>query len=196
MRLRSNITSLRSCIAVVAALFLWPAILNAHGGNISVSADPQGSSCSLQDVAPGLFTVFVVHTNLDSAIAAFLEVTESIGFSATFVEENIPYPHFGTFRGGVTVIYGDCVSSSPILIGTITYQGNGTSAPCSMLDTAGDPNSGLPMTYPQSEDCNFTEYPAPSIGPLYINSTSMCPPQCLVRTESRTWGNVKALYRR
>jgi hypothetical protein len=183
-------------IALPLVLFLPLASAHAQSGNITVGADASGSSCSIADVTPATFTVFVLHTNFNGATADFLSVTESAGFTATFVAENIPYYHAGTFRDGVTVVYGECVISGPLLIGTITYQGYGTSAACTKLDTAANPQIGFPTSDPVSENCSFSDYQAPSLGPLYINASSECPPPCVVRTQPTTWGSVKALYRR
>ena len=193
-----NCLGTRWARASVGAVVLFLSPLSsalAQVEHITVYADASGSSCSIADLTPALFTLFVLHTNVYHAIAVNLSVTESAGFSATFVEEDIPFYHVGTFRDGVTVVYDECIFSTPFLIGTITYQGYGTSETCSMLDTSGNPNWGEPTPYPITNACTFAWYPAPSAGPLYINPSPECSPPCVVKTESSTWGRVKALYR-
>jgi hypothetical protein len=183
-------------IAFTAAALLFQTT-ETKADNITISADVSGCACSIADAGSATFTLYVIHSVTNGAVGAFLRVAESAGFTATFVEENIPYYHVGTFRDGVTVVYEQCIFSGPVLIGTITYQGMGTSQACSKLDTAGNPNPGAPPTpYPVSENCTFSDYPAPSTSPLYVNASSACSPPCLVRTESNTWGQVKSLYRR
>ena len=186
----------RNFLGVAALIFVLLASAQARGDNITVYANASGSSCLIVDSSPAVFTVFVLHTVANGATASFLSVNESPGFDATFVQEDIPFYHVGTFRAGVTVVYGECISSGSFLIGTITYQGHGTSQTCSALDTSTNPNSGFPPPYAWSEDCSSYDYPAPSTMPLYVNPSSECPPSCVVRSESSTWGRVKALYRR
>jgi hypothetical protein len=180
------------------ALFLLVATAPASaqsGGNITVYADPAGSLCSIADQSPGQFSVFVLHTNMTGMFTADLRVFEGAGFTASFVSENIPFVHIGTFRDGVSIAYGLC-SEGSLLLGTITYLGNGTSAPCSIVNTTGNPNfPGAPTAYPVTQTCYFELLPAPSTTALHVNPTTECQQSCAVATQPSTWGNVKALYR-
>lgn len=180
---------------IMAGLLVLLAATAVPADTVSVYSDPSGSSCSIADVTPALFTVFVIHDPVYFSVGANLRVVESDGFRATFVEETNPFYHDGTFSDGVNVFYGECFSS-PFVVGTITYQGHGTSDSCSLLDTTGNPNwVGGYTPYPISSDCTFDWYPAPSVSPLLVNPSLQCPAPCVVRSESATWGKVKALYR-
>jgi len=167
----------------------------AVGNSITVYGDASGASCSIADVSPALFTVFVIHNAVDGSVGSNLRVTESSGFAATFVGENNAFYHDGTFRDGVNVFYAECLFST-FVIGTITYQGHGTSETCSTLETTGNPNWVEGFTPdPITSDCTFQWYPAPSAMSLHINPSVECPAPCAVKSQSSTWGRVKALYR-
>jgi hypothetical protein len=125
-----------------------------------------------------------------------MSLVESAGFGAVFLAENIPFFHIGTFLDGVSIAYGEC-KTGMLLIGTVTYQGSGTSAICSTVDTAGNPNSPAGSTQrPLVQTCDFQLYEVTSATPLYVNPSTECAPSCVVSTRPSTWGGVKALYRR
>lgn len=190
---------LRYCAALASFAIIMSFVSNADAQTEHVAVRPDASlnACSVDDVSSAQFTVYVVHTPTFGSTGANLSVVQSGGFTATLVSENIPFFHVGTFRDGVNVVYGECFFSTPFVIGTITYEGYGTSASCSTLDTSGNPDwAGGYTPYPISADCTFEWFPAPSETPLYVNPSSECPVPCVVGTESSTWGRVKSLYRR
>jgi hypothetical protein len=194
-----------SCLAVVnilSILFLVPVLVvlvspriaasQDKPGNITVFADEAGVSCSITDQTPGPITVYVLHTNMSGMAFSDFKVAESSGFLATYVSETIePGGHVGDFRNGITLGYGSCVNG-PLLLGSISYQGVGTSAPCSYLDVV-----AWRFPWPGTQDCVGDDYPAPPLGRLYVNpQPGECSLWCSVLTEQSTWGQVKALYRR
>jgi hypothetical protein len=173
--------------------------VGAPGGNISVFADPFGSTCFLMDDAPRAFSVYVVHTNVDNSngiTATEFAFVTSEGFTATYLSETIHYPtYYGTLAGGISIGFGIC-ALEPGLLATVNYVGHGTSEACSFLDTG--PNLTLPyvLTEPLAIDCIFNDYPAPSVGRLLVNpAPGQCSPWCVVATQQTTWGRLKALYR-
>jgi len=163
-------------------------------GNITVFADPAGSSCAIVDQVPGLFTLYVLHTNMDGMVSSDFRVIESSGFHATYVNETVPPIHVGSLQAGISVGYGACVVG-PLLLGTITYAGDGTSVPCSTIDVVGNPNS-VESSYAWTQSCLFDILAAPQMGSLYVNpQAGQCGPWCALATQPTTWGRVKALYR-
>lgn len=194
MRSRSLVGAVVSANLAIAIFLVSPA--RAQTDHVAIFPDASGTSCSIADVASVQFTLFVVHTPTYGSTGANVSVIESAGFAATFVAESIPFFHVGTFRDGVNVVYQQCFFSTPFVVGTITYQGNGTSETCSTLDTSGNPSwPGGYTPYPISSDCTFEWFPAPSVAPLFVNPSSQCPVPCVVATRSSTWGGVKSLYR-
>jgi len=167
-------------------------IVAAQSGNITAFADEAASSCSITDQTIEPFTIYVFHTNFSQMLDVYFRVYESPGFHAIYIGESVNgLVSVGDFRNGIGLLYGVC-RDGPMLLGTISYQGNGTSEPCSYVDIVGW-RASLPLT----GDCNFAEYPAPSLGNLYVNpQPGACEPWCdVVTTEPTTWGKVKALYR-
>jgi len=173
------------------------AFAQSAGGNISVFADPSASSCTLVDAAPVLFDVFVVHTEMTDTwgmIGARFKLLEGAGFSASYVSESIAVQgHVGSVVTGIGLGYDVC-SFGTLLLATVTFQGYGTSTPCSYLDIGPDPASG--GTTAIAQNCFFDVYLTPSVGKFYVNpEPGQCPPNCIVATKPTTWGGVKALYR-
>ena len=166
------------------------AIAQDSPGNISVFADNNASSCALLDQNEEQFTVYVFHTNVSGMAFSDFRVTASGGFSATYLNETYAQPgHVGDFRNGISLAYGLCMNG-PLLLGSISYQGHGTSASCSYLDVV-----AWRYPWPATEDCSFEDHPAPPLGKLYVNPSPQCQPFCTVATQPTTWGSVKALYR-
>jgi hypothetical protein len=160
-------------------------------GNITVFADEAAASCSITDQTPGPITVYVMHTNMSGMAVSDFKVAESIGFLATYISETIEtIGHVGDFRNGITLAYGTC-RDGPLLLGSISYQGHGTSTPCSYLEVV-----AWRYPWPYTTNCTEHDYQAPPLGRLYVNAQpGECPLWCSVATEQSTWGRVKALYR-
>jgi hypothetical protein len=159
-------------------------------GNITVFGDQAASTCSVTDTAPQVLTLYVFHTNFSGMAISDFRLTASSGFLATYLSETYSQPgHFGDFRNGISFGYGVC-ANGPLLLGSISYQGHGTSEVCSYLDVV-----AWRFPWPATEDCIFEDYPAPPLGKLYVNPSPQCQPYCAVATEPTTWGSVKALYR-
>jgi hypothetical protein len=179
---------------ILAALSVGIGAENARAqpspGNLTVFADQSASSCSVNDTAPGVVTVYVLHTNFSEMLSSDFRVAVSSGFHGTYLNEtHAQLGHVGDFRNGISFGYGGC-ASGPLLLGTMSYQLAGTSEPCSYFDIV-----AFRLPWPWTEDCSFNDWPAPPLGKLYVNPSPQCPPYCVVATEPTTWGSVKALYR-
>ena len=160
-------------------------------GNITVFADAAALSCSITDQAPGPITLFVFHTNFSEMVTADFRVSESDGFHATYLGETIEPGHIGDFRGGILFVYGVC-RDGPLLLGTISYQGHGTSESCSYVDVV-----GWNFPWPATSNCNFQDFATSPLGKMYVNpQPGACQTWCgVVPTTQATWGKIKALYR-
>jgi len=196
-----DVRSLRACLlAASVALFCvlsQQAFAQSFGGHISVFADPSANSCTLLDAVPALFDVYVIHTEMTDTwgiLGSRFKLIQGPGFSASYVSESIAVPgHVGSVATGITVDYGAC-SFGTLMLATVTFQGYGTSTPCSYLDIGPDPALG--GTAPITQNCFFDLYLAPSVGRFYVNpEPGQCQPNCIVATKPTTWGGVKALYR-
>jgi len=185
--------------ALIACLGMVRGSLAGLGGNITVYADPEASECAVTDDAVGPITVYVFHTNIAVPIySSKFRVVESAGFSATFVSQNVLFAGYvGSFRDGIDMPYGGCFTGS-LLLGTIVYEGHGTSAGCSYIDVAANPNPPGIFPFPAAASCHFDWYEAWPIGKLYVNPVEgECEAKCgsVVAVQGSTWGHVKALYR-
>ena len=167
--------------------------------SITAYSDPAGNMCTLADNGEQALQVYVVHSvgsNPLGVVAADFRVVASSGFAADYVGENIE-PGFlvlGDLRSGIQIAYALCVSGS-FLVATITYQGHGTSQPCSAIEI--QPHPQAPSGAIEVMDCYFDTARASTLGSLYVNvEEGACAPWCNpVSVESSTWGRVKALYR-
>ena len=159
----------------------------AQAGSIGVFADPQGTSCDLDNTS-GSMDVYCVHVDTPGATACRFRV-EVEGAPLTYFGESSPFVNtYGNSQGGFGVSYGTCLKS-PIHVLTISYSG--VSAACDMIRVVDDPTAIPPGIYVTS--CQM--WPNPFIasgGAAYINNDGSCP--CNIPVEQTTWGKVKALY--
>ena len=186
-------------LLLTSALLVAPVASAAqdYWADISVFSDPLGSSCSLLDGGVAPFNVYVLcrPTPGIGLVGSRFRISSSPGFGGEYVSETIHLPFFvGDLFAGIEVGYAWCYTTD-LLVATIAYMGHGTSQPCSEL--AVFPH---PQTYTgdiEVMDCYFEWLHASTVGPLLVNPVDgHCEPACApVRTESKTWGKVKSLYR-
>ena len=140
-----------------------------------------------------------VRTNMTNINSSKFKVVENGGFQATYLSENVLVSsHFGSFRLGIDIAYGSCNTGS-LLLGSISYDGHGTSQACSYIDVVANPNPPGFFPFPAEQTCAFEWYEAQPIGKLYVNPVEgLCNATCggPVAIEPSTWGRVKMLYRR
>jgi hypothetical protein len=185
---------------VVALVLLQPTLSIAQDentGSVTLFADESGATCTLQDSTPGPLTAYVIHSIPEGwgNVSCRFSVVVSPGFSGSYVAEMIHAPWWeGTLRDGIEVAYNQCAIGS-YLVATITFQGMGTSEPCSYLEIVPHPENWLGAIEVMS--CSFETRPAPTLGRLWVNPDGeACSPWCAtVPTHETTWGGVKALYR-
>ena len=195
-----------------------PAFAAAQGGYIGVFENPQGSDCDLQDTFPAVRQFYVVHHAAASgARGSRFRVVQGGGALLIFLTETPAFTLFeGSAEPGLTVCYNACYTS-PVLVTTLIYFGQGLSLPCSYISVEAHPealsgrvekldcdgavlsisgftsplNGGVScpcFVSPLSQDKNAE----PSTkAPRKPGSFPLCQP---VPTEASTWGRIKALY--
>ncbi len=165
---------------------------------VGLYSNANASNCSLTDVAPGYFQVFVVAQNIPDVVGIEFQVVAGPGFTATLVGELCPLPPFPSVIGdafsGLVLALGNCYNP-PIHVYTLTFQGFGTSDACANLALASHPDrlDG----HIRAVDCSFNAVliQQSSTDMFLLNPDGSCN-SCgfPVPVEHTTWGAVKALY--
>jgi hypothetical protein len=145
----------------------------------------------------GVMTVYVVCWALgtDCVLAVAFRVISGGGFTGTYLGETILHGlGFGNTQDGIAVI--GITQSLPVAVAAINYMTDGSSPPCSWLDTTADPGFGY-----EWDSCDGELLAWTGRGPLVVNAwqaENQCENVwCLpVATEEHTWGKVKSLYQR
>lgn len=174
-------------------------------GQIMISASPVGVGCSIIDAAPGLHTVYVLHTLNIGTKATRFRIEAGPGMTMTYVSETHAFPQtVGNTQTGISICYGDCLLADMALV-SMTYMGYGTST-CGKLLVVPHPTADV------VEAINCNDVPVRTfVKDMYVESSPGscgCPlvrslqgtPQYFdcspVSVESTTWGAIKALYAR
>lgn len=176
-------------------------------GTLGAYADTGGMNCNAVDTAPGLLSIYIVHTGTDGATAIeFSAPVPACGAgTASYLSWGTPHgsavgnPVIGDPTAippkapGASIAYGACRNTTltNILVGTVSLFGSGLTPTCCYYEIGAHQISGfLRMT-----DCGT---PFPALHDVTtvrntINGNLTCP--CGVTpTESSTWGGIKALY--
>lgn len=161
------------------------------GGMIGLYQDAAGTDCNYEDVAPGLATIYVVHTLVAGATASQFKVQNN-GWTATFISfsatpPNLYNPNPDIFSDAAFA-YTQCVQG-PWLIGSMAWFAGGTGPACASLEVL--PANG--QTDVLAADCQ----PSPQFiigtgGTLTISDDGTCP--CEISTEETNWSKIKGLY--
>ena len=182
---------MRAMVIVGICLLVAVSPVFGQAGSIGLFADPAGSSCSLADVIPGPFSVYVIHVYTPGATGSHWAVRDGAGFGGTWLSDTLPFIIIwgcSHCPEGVSTGYGGCFAS-PIHIATINYFGMGTSAPCTRIDVV--PADIVASGHIEVVDCSDTVLAATG-GSLIINPTEDC--QCDVPARATTWGAIKSMY--
>ncbi|MFQ5511089.1 MAG: hypothetical protein ACE5EO_04505, partial [Candidatus Krumholzibacteriia bacterium] len=176
--------------ATVSVRYSLPSGGNA--GVIGLFADPAGADCNLQDAAPGLLPVYVVHTLTPGATASqFAAPIPACWTGAVYLSDTGVWPiAIGNSQTGVAIGYGTCLAS-PIHILTINYFVQGGGALCCPYDVLPDPRA--PSGQIEVVDCSNLL----GIGTgreAVINPSGGCLCGTALPVEETTWGRVKAIY--
>ena len=165
--------------------------------------------CTLDDTSPRLHTVTVLHKFNAGSVASRFKVELDPGVTMTYLSETIAWPtSVGDFRNGISICYGSC-QVGDVVLGTIEFQGYGTSAPCSFVRVVPHPDAETL----EAIDCdNQPDYSAstlhlgvgapgqdcfcnPHTDPTTYPGTPMLFDCQALPGSSTTWGAIKALYR-
>jgi hypothetical protein len=164
------------CATLAVAVFL---VSPAAGqtGTICLFADPGGTQCSLSDTAPGVLSVYVIHSPLSTPSGAgaveFSAPRPDCMVGATWVADSSPLPMSalqGNSQTGVTLTYGGCISA-PTHVLTVQYMVSGSS----QIDCAYAviPRPERPVVSVVTCDGDYVQGVG---GVTYVNSTIAC--QC------------------
>lgn len=180
---------MRRMLLLSASLILTCASLAfAQGGVITLSPDPEGLGCLIQDDTPRLCSVYVVHLYAPGVTASEWAISDPECLEAVYLSDSSPFGVYvgaGPFNPGKSVGYGICLAS-PIHVATLQYFCQGLTPPCCLQQVIPHLISGGP----HAVDCNATLVPAYA-GAIWWHSNG-CP--CTIGTEDTTWGRVKAMF--
>ena len=147
----------------------------AQTGTVCLYADPQGTQCNISDTAPGILSVYVIHSgdpSLTGAIGvAFAAPKPECMVGATWLTDMSPFPAGavqGNSRTGVWVSYGGCVTP-PTHVLTIQYMTSGMSQTDCAYGVVADPYYGAITV----ATCDLEEVQAAG-GVTYVNSVLPC----------------------
>lgn len=165
--------------------------------------------CHLVDQTPGLHTMTVLHRFNTGSYAARFRLTANEGMTMSYVSETHAWAGtLGNMRDGMSVCYGSCEVGETVL-GTITYQGYGTSHSCAELIIEPHPDAETLDIVTCSHEaeiattshfevgspdgfCGLCGTDIPGI--QYGGEPHLFDCQALPTSPS-TWGAIKALYR-
>lgn len=192
-------------------LLLFTVIAFALPGHVSADAIVvvgDFEECYVLDQTPGLHTLTIVHKFNAGTVASRFKLEANAGMTMTYVSETHAWPStLGNMRDGMSVCYGSC-QVGDVVLGTITYQGYGTSNSCAQLivkphpdaetldvvNCGNEPELVMTFHFEVSEDvtgCFLCTTHDPGI--QYDGDPHLfgCTP---VPTRSSTWGAIKAMY--
>lgn len=167
------------------------AMAQPNVGSIGVFSDAGASSCDITDVG-GLVTAYIVHVNAAQANTSRFKL-EPTGVGLTLVGENVTSGmlSLGNVSNGITITYGSCRTTYPLLLVTLSYIGSGTTVGCGKLSIVADP--AVPAGQVQIIDCSANErYIGAVAGSALVSTDGSC--GCDIATEPTSWSKVKALY--
>jgi len=181
-------------VLVAVSVCAMPALADAPGGTIAVFADPLGENCYPQDIAPGLFQVYVVHINDNAMTGSEFRVLAGEGFTGVYLGEypgSTGFVTVGYAFEGIAMGYGRCFPT-PIHLLTMSFYVQGSSRSCCYFRVVADPRTGGLS----GVTCDFEAVPAEG-GTTYVNPDGTCAcriPGHPTPVEPSTWGQVKAMY--
>ena len=166
--------------------------------------------CFVRDDVPGFHTLTVLQKFTPGSIAARFKLEAIGGMTMAYVSETHAWPNsVGTMREGLSVCYGSCQTIS-VVLGTITYQGFGTSNSCAQFRIVPHPDAetldviacdNKPETATTlhfevwssiQQSCNWCSPHDPGINYPGTPELFSCQP---LPTSHSTWGAIKAFYR-
>ena len=185
---------MKRLLLIALAVLVCANAAMAQGGVIGLYADPAATECNIYDY-PGIVQIHVVHQYFPAGVtSAQFMVNPADGANMIYLNDVVPYLHigFGNSQTGITVSYLGCMTT-PILVLTIQYFGQGISPSCSRYEVLPDP-AAIPPGEVWITDCASPANQLPATGGfIYVNPY---PPQCscTVPVKVTTWSSLKALY--
>jgi hypothetical protein len=177
-------------------MLLW-SMAFAQAGSIGLFSNTAGTDCNIYDQAPSLVTIYVVHVYTPGATSArFLVDDVSGGHQLTLLSYAPAYTHYGdctisAYGLGCLIEYGNCITSPNVIL-TISYFGEGTTPPCSYIQITEDLTASPPGIYVM--DCaSPPNLLTATGGDVVINPDASC--MCNIPTKTTSWGLIKVLYK-
>ena len=156
------------CVIVLAA-----DLALAQAGWVCLFADPQGNNCTINDPAPGLIQVYVVHVQASNVKSVeFKAAIPACMEGAIYLADSSPYMFIGNSQNGVSIGYGACLTS-PINVLRIDIFGMGQTLPDCPYEVLPHPMSGVIGV----TDCDDNPLVAQG-GTTFINPFSLLPCVC------------------
>jgi hypothetical protein len=172
----------------------------AQPGVIGVYGDPAGAVCDFVDYLGVDALIYVIHTYSPGATGARFKLHWAAGANMTYLGERVTDPYFGkgTAFSGISIEFGSCVSSPNMML-TLHFKGNGDSPTCSFLVVLPHPGDESAYVNDCSDPPNLL---AAGNDCLVINNDGTCPcnlpgwSPCpdIVPVHDSTWGHIKMLY--
>ncbi|MFQ5510369.1 MAG: hypothetical protein ACE5EO_00840 [Candidatus Krumholzibacteriia bacterium] len=185
---------MKKVILLTTVMLFGASLAFGQAGVIGTYGDPGAADCNVVDAAPGLLSIFVVHTLSPGASASQFRAQTPLCMSTTgavYLSDTAVYAvTVGNSQTGVAIGYGTCVAS-PNHVLTINYFASGSTPLCCAFVVDADPN--VPSGEVEVVDCANNLL----IGAGRTNTVNGTPQNCdcnLIPVEESTWGQVKSLY--
>jgi hypothetical protein len=177
-------------------------------GSVSIFGDPELTDCNIHDTV-GIVDVYVAHLWSGPTEGVRFRVDPYPGFEMVYLAEESPYLTLGLSLNGVTVCYDACLSS-PGLILTLRFFGQGLTPPCTYIRVVGHPeddavlvldcdanvmygSGGTAIVHPTPECLCLA---GPGAAAIKGKAKQPSPDFCYwVPVERSSWGMIKSLYR-
>jgi hypothetical protein len=176
-----------AAVVGIAACVLMSTAVSVSGMGFRLFSDAAHTSIYADDSAPGTLTVYVVHESFaEGATGSIFRIRGSAGFTGVWLSESSPFGTVGTSTDGIAMLYPECLFGSAQVL-QVNYMLFGTSDECATLQVVNHPSQpeGI-IEIPTCDDLILAFG-----GTLTINPTQAC----ALKTESTSWGKIKALYR-
>ena len=177
---------------LILALTLTLLATAALADEISVWADTNGNTCTLNFVGPDLYNAYVVHKTVAGTTGSQFKVNNNTGWAFAAQVMN-GFLAIGDAYTDLSLAYGGCLAGPSIVVVQLTAAIFAAPASdCGIIEIVGAPGKTTIL----SVNCNFAEVPALT-GVFYLGASASSDCYCGVpfATEQSTWGKVKSLYR-
>jgi hypothetical protein len=188
-------------VAIAMILVCWHGVAASQVvGRMELTSDAQGTSCVIDDSAPGVMSVHMFIRDAGDVLAVqFGAPKPACWVGATWLGDVIPWvvkvgdTQFNDPRG-LSVAFGFC-NPSPVYLGSIDYITSGLALPCCEYPIVKVPTD----LYPEIEGpimivCPNSEEVIGFGAGAVINVDATCDCMQALPTETSTWGAIKEIY--